>query len=48
MKTKSVGTTIIKAVLSLIILFIMFWFELPSINPLSEYFWSFVSQAIVV
>ena len=48
MKTKSVGTTIIKAVLSLIILFIMFWFELPAINPRSEDFWSFVAQAIVV
>ena len=48
MKTKSVGTTIIKVVLSLIILFIMFWFELPAINPRSEDFWSFVAQAIVV
>ena len=38
MKTKSVGTTIIKVVLSLIILFIMFWFELPAINPRSEDF----------
>lgn len=48
MKTKSVGTTIIKVVLSLIVLFIMFWFELPAINPRSEDFWSFVAQAIVV
>ena len=48
MKTKSVGTTIIKVVLSLIVLFIMFWFELPAINPRSEDFWRFVAQAIVV
>lgn len=48
MKTKSVGTTIIKVVLSLVILFLMFWFELPAINFRSEDFWSFVAQAIVV
>lgn len=45
---KSVKSTVIKVVLSIVVLFLMFWFELPPINLKSTEFWSFLIQAIIV
>ncbi|MGN0173635.1 MAG: CvpA family protein, partial [Acutalibacteraceae bacterium] len=48
MKGKSIVSTIIKFLISLIVLFIIFWFELPALNLRSKEFWSFVVQAIII
>ena len=40
--------TIIKWLITAVVLFIMFWVELPSINIRDGAFWSFVIQAIIV
>lgn len=48
MNKKSIGSAIIKIILSLAILFLLFWFELPPINIRAKAFWSFVVQAVVI
>lgn len=45
---KSVKSTVIKVVLSVVALFLMFWFELPPINLKSSEFWTFLIQGIIV
>lgn len=47
MKKKSFIWPIVKWLITLIVLFLIFWFELPSLNIRDEAFWSFVIQAIV-
>ena len=47
MKKKSFIWSIVKWLITLIVLFLIFWFELPSLNIRDEAFWSFVIQAIV-
>lgn len=48
MNKKSVKFTVIKAILSIVVIFLMFWFELPPLNLRSSDFWSFLIQAIIV
>lgn len=47
MKKKSFIWPIVKWLITLIVLFLIFWFELPSLNIRDEAFWSFVIQSIV-
>ena len=47
MKKKSFIWPIVKWLITLIVLFLIFWFELPSLNIRDEAFWSSVIQAIV-
>ena len=48
MKKKSFVFSAVKWILTLIVLFLMFWFELPALNIRDEAFWGFVIQAIIV
>lgn len=48
MKKKSFVFSVVKWILTLIVLFLMFWFELPALNIRDEAFWGFVIQAIIV
>lgn len=48
MKKKSFMWSIVKWIITLVVLFLIFWFELPSLNIRDEAFWSFVIQAIIV
>lgn len=47
MKKKSFIWPIVKWLITIIVLFLIFWFELPSLNIRDEAFWSFVIQSIV-
>ncbi len=48
MNAKKITTTILKLLLSFVVLFLIFWFEMPAINIKSGDFWSFVIQGIIV
>ena len=48
MKKISVKSMIIKVLLSIVAVFLLFWFSLPALNVRSHEFWTFVMTAIVI
>ena len=48
MKKKSYVWSAVKWIITLVVLFLMFWFELPALNIRDEAFWAFLIQAIIV
>ena len=48
MKAKKFTTTILKLLLSFVVLFLIFWFEMPALNIKSGDFWSFVIQGVII
>ena len=48
MKKSSVKFIILKVILSIIAVFLLFWFSLPALNVRSHEFWSFVMTAIII
>ncbi|MBQ5590788.1 MAG: CvpA family protein [Clostridia bacterium] len=47
MSNKSYLWSAVKWLLTLIVLFLLFWFQLPAINLRDEAFWSFISEAVI-
>ena len=48
MKKSSVKFIILKVILSIIAVFLLFWFSLPALNVRSHEFWSFVMTSIII
>jgi len=48
MTAKKFTATILKLLLSFVVLFLIFWFEMPALNIRSGDFWSFVIQGIII
>ncbi|MBQ4155614.1 MAG: CvpA family protein [Clostridia bacterium] len=48
MTAKKFTTTILKLLLSFVVLFLIFWFEMPALNLRSGDLWSFVIQGIII
>lgn len=48
MKKSKIFSTVLKVILSLAVIFVLFWLQLPALNIRSVEFWSFVTEAIIV
>ncbi len=48
MTVKKITSAILKLLLSFVVLFLIFWFEMPALNIKSGDFWSFVIQGIII
>ncbi|MDY4969458.1 MAG: CvpA family protein [Lachnospiraceae bacterium] len=48
MKSRKLTGSLWRILISAIIIFILFYLELPPLNPRSEHFWSFLFQCVVV
>ena len=48
MKKNKIFPIVLKVILSLAVIFVLFWLQLPALNIRSGEFWSFVTEAIIV